>query len=378
MKHLLYLGLLCGFMSLYAQDARPFYIGHSLVNHNMPAMVAGLATDAGKSAAYDVQICNGAPLRWNYQNYAGCEGTPYVNAFPAGGYNHLIVTEAVPLQGHLDWNNTYGYADSFYLYATQHNNQIPLRYFIYETWHCTNTGTPDGCAWDNGDSLAWQPRLLSDLHLWTGIVDSVRLKHPGKAICMVPVGQAFYQLAAAIDAGQLAGIMHYTDLFTDDIHLTNKGNYFVACVMYACIYGQSPVGLTTQLKDKYGVPFNAMPNVAQATVMQNIAWSTVQAMHNYTCVDIVSVTDAEQDSATDFVVAPNPLRAGQDAHLQIGSGFLGEKRVEVLSLQGQILHRYAIQDHHLIIHTAGLPDIFLIRVSDTSRSKSKLVVQAWP
>jgi hypothetical protein len=307
---ILFLGIITSFAStLHSQEitsANPFYLGHSLVNFNMPAMVHGLANDAGKNAAYDLQIINGAPLIFNFNNADDCQGTPYTDAFPNGEHDVFILTEAVPLQNHLTWNATHQYADSFLIYALANNNGNPLRYAIYETWHCTNTGLT-GCDWDDGDSLLWHPRLLSDWPLWTGITDHVRSRHPLEEVCMVPAGQAFYNLTTQINAGNLPGINHFTDLFSDDIHLTNAGNYFVACVMYGYIYKESPLGLTTTLFNEWGIPFADMPSPEQAAVMQEVAWQTLIELNQYSCVEEAPSSNSGPElTQANFKIYPNP------------------------------------------------------------------------
>jgi Secretion system C-terminal sorting domain len=292
-----------GFM--IAQQINPFYVGHSLVNFDMPAMVHGLVLNAGKTSIYGQQIINGSPLQYNYNNHATAQGTSYRIAFPNGGYNTLIATEAVPLQNHLTYSDTYKYADSLYRYAKNNNNNNPVKYYIYETWHCTTTGTPTGCSYDNNDDLVWQPRLLSDLQLWTGIVNYVKTKFPSDQIFMVPAGQAFYRLTNRINAGALPGITSFTDLFYDDIHLTNKGNYFVACVMYATLFKQSPVGLTTVLNNNFGTPYTNMPTSQQALIMQQVAWQTVTELSALTGVSSLS-TNNVQDQNNIFTIYPNP------------------------------------------------------------------------
>lgn len=276
----------------HSQERNPFYIGHSLVNHDMPIMVNALAIDAGMTTHFDKQVINGSPLSYNYDNPANAQGTPYTDAFPAGNFNTLIITEAVPLQNHLTWSNTYSYANSFYNYAKNNNNSVPIRFYIYETWHCINSGIPlpdlpSGCNYDNSanSNTLWHPRLLADFPLWSGIVDSVRLENPNDdEIWMVPAGQAFYNLQNEISAGNLPGITSYTDLFVDDIHLSNAGNYFIACVMYATIYRTSPEGLTTMINNQWGGLFPDMPSSAQAQIMQEVAWNTVVNLPGWTGV----------------------------------------------------------------------------------------------
>lgn len=287
------MAMLCSFVSR-TQESNPFYVGHSLVNHTMPYMVQALATAAGKQTHYGRQIINGSPLQHNFNNPNGAEGTPYTTAFPNGNYNRLIVTEAVPLQNHLTWSNTYTVANNFYNYAKNNNNSVPVKYYIYETWHCINSGIPNsdpnlpnGCWYDNSahSTHQWHQRLLSDFPLWSGIVTHVRNQNPSdNQIWMVPAGQGFYNLTTQINAGNVPGITSFRDLFSDDIHLTNAGNYFVACVMYATLYGESPVGLTSNLSDQWGNPLPNMPTPSQALVMQQVAWSTVTGLSAWTGV----------------------------------------------------------------------------------------------
>ena len=267
------------FLKVNSQE-RPFYIGQSLVNSDMPKMVNDLAVDAGLTTNYGIQIINGSPLQWNYNNAVSAEGTPYTTPFPNGNFNNLVVTEAVPLQNHLTWSDTYLYANNFYNYAKNNNNNNPVKFFIYETWHCINTGLT-GCEYDNSanSNTLWHPRLQADFSLWTGIVDYVRSKNPTDTdIWMVPAGQAFYNLTTQINNGNVSGITNFTDLFVDDIHLNNKGNYFIACVMYATIFKQSPFGLTTNINNTYGSAFTDMPTQAQAEIMQQVAWNTVSTL----------------------------------------------------------------------------------------------------
>ena len=310
----LFILFICCITNFYAQNRNPFYIGHSLVNFNMPAMVHGMALGAGKTTYYGSQIANGSPLHINYNNFATAQGTPYPNAFPAGNYNSLIITEAVPLQPHLSWSNTNQFANNFYNYAKTNNNSNPIKFYIYETWHCKNSGIPQpgpnsqyGCEWDNtaNSSTLWHPRLLLDFPLWSSIVTHVRNQNPtDNQIWMVPVGQALHNLTTQINLGNVPGISSFTQLFEDDIHLTNAGNYFVACVMYATIYGETPVGLTQNLNNMWGTPFTNMPTNAQRLVMQQVAWQTVTNLSAWTGVS--NVLANENFNKANFSIYPNP------------------------------------------------------------------------
>lgn len=268
-------------------EAHPYFLGHSLVNFDMPAMVSGLAAAAGKTMPYDQQIMNGAPLHWQWSNAADCQGTPYYEAFPNNPHDVFIFTEAIPLLNQITWGDTYLHALNFVDYARLNTQADSVRHFLYETWHCTNTGLPGGCEWEDVDQLGWVARLADDFSHWTAIAQHLRTNRPNEQIWMIPAGQGFANLAQAIAQGELPGINHFTDLFSDDIHLTNAGNYFVACMMFACIFRESPEGLPSQLNNEWGSPFSNMPNALQAQKMQEIAWLTALDLSEWTGVEEV-------------------------------------------------------------------------------------------
>lgn len=340
MKTFLYLLFLVLFLKVNSQE-RPFYIGHSLVNKDMPKMVNDLAVDANLSTNYGIQIINGSTLRWNYNNATSAEGTPYTTAFPNGNYNNLVITEAVPLQNHLTWSDTYIYANNFYDYAKNNNNSTPIKLFIYETWHCINSGLT-GCDYDNSvnSNTLWHPRLQADWPLWTGIVDYVRDENPtNNGIWMIPGGQALYNLTTQINNGNVAGIASFTDLFDDDIHLNNKGNYFIACVMYATIFKQSPFGLTTNINNTSGQPFTDMPTQAQAEVMQQVAWNTVTSLSSWT-----GVTTLSQDASKKPIITIYPNPSSDFITIELPRVLRNEK-VKIFNSLGQLIQETQITSH---------------------------------
>ena len=308
--------------------------GQSILCRAQPCEFYDACYGGRSGKEYDQQIINGAPLWWNFERYEGCEGTPYVNAFPSGNHNVLIITEAVPLQNHLDWSETHYNAARFFRYALDNNENRPVRFYLYETWHCINTGTPAGCDWDNGDSIVWKPRLKRDLPLWTGIIDEMRNVFKDEEIWMVPAGQAFYNLLSEAEAGNVPGITSFTDLFTDDIHLNNKGNYFVALVMYVCIFRESPLGLSTQLKDRFGNNFQNMPTEAQALIMQKVAWETVMEFSDLSGVFFTSGVNRDTDIPKKKLLHAYPNPSSQKIYI---SGAQPYSDIHILKTDGQIV-----------------------------------------
>jgi hypothetical protein len=140
-------------INTFAQANKTFFLGHSLINFHVPNMVNKLSIAGGKTYSYQLNIGNGANLQMHYTNphSAGLQANWWDTTLNKPGFENFILTEAVPLKPHLQWSNTYRYADSLFTFAKQANPNIKL--YIYETWHCINSGTPNGCAWDNEDSI---------------------------------------------------------------------------------------------------------------------------------------------------------------------------------------------------------------------------------
>lgn len=313
-RALLTLALIGAFlMDASAQSNKTFFLGHSLVNFHMPNMVSKLSVDGSRTFSYNANVGNGANLLFHWNNPTSGQGDQWNTTLPLGGFENFILTEAVPLLGQLQWSSTYRIADSLYQFAEQYNPNI--RYYIYETWHCTNSGngttTGEGgypCDWDAESTTPWRQRLDIDLPKWESIADSINLLHPN-AMLVIPAGQAMARLTDSIAAGSVPGLSAMTDLFSDNIHMDLRGNYFIACVMYSVIHGVSPEGLTNQLTDEWGGLYTEYPTPAQAAKMQQIAWATVcdYARDGVEC-GITSIDDNAID-AEDITVYPNPANA---------------------------------------------------------------------
>jgi hypothetical protein len=266
--------LACTFSSSWAQDYDVFSIGHSLVNFEMPKILSGLAnSDPKVKHRHKEQINIGSPLKWNWENI-GQGGVDGKVELATGNYEILVMTEAVPLMNHINWSSPWLYGGNFFNVATRANPATQA--YLYETWHCKASGTPTGCSYDDHDTIPWRKRLTQDLGKWQSIVDSINLKYPDrKKMLLIPAGQALGALNDTIQAAKAPGLTSISDVYADDIHLNDMGNYFVACVWYATIYKRSPVGLTRDISNEWGTPFKT-PSMALATVMQRIAWDVVQ------------------------------------------------------------------------------------------------------
>lgn len=277
-----------------AQPQKAFYIGHSL-SDQIPDMVKSLS-DHHPFVNFDwvYQSIPGAPLRWqwqrkenndytpNYPYYAGFYDEEY--GLPAGNFDMLVLTESVPRHwGPWGIEETYQYTDSFFVYASQFNPGI--RVFLYEDWHCLRSGTPTGCDYDI-DANPWRQRLTDDLPMWESVVDTLNARfNPAAPVCLIPAAQGLARLYDSIQAGVVPDLNSIEDIFSDDIHLTDIGKYFIACIHFATIHEVSPVGLPRQLQVWWGGDFDP-PSEDLALKFQEIAWQTVLEYEN-SCVQLV-------------------------------------------------------------------------------------------
>ena len=269
------------------------FVGHSLLGPTAPDMLGDLLPGLPVAA----QIIPGAPLKYNWDMGHSAE-TDARAELARGQVGALVLTEAVPLAEHLEWSQPADYAGRYHALASGANPAV--RVFLMEGW-------PDRGA----GPAAWRAQLARDLPRWQGIVDAVNdARPPGSAaMALIPAGQALARLDAAAAAGTVPGLADIGALFSDDIHLTETGHYFIAMLHYAAITGQNPEGLPHRLRDRWGRPFDA-PDPALAARLQQIAWQVAQAAG---LAGPDSTPDSTPDSGTDNRAAqpqsPAPPRA---------------------------------------------------------------------
>lgn len=250
---------------------RVFHIGHSLVNRDMPAMLAQLA---GDGHSYESQLGWGATLQSHWGD-APVNGFDTENAHPryrdareavaSGDYDVLILTEMVEIRDALRHFDSAAYLARFA--AEGWSSNPAKRVYLYETWHPLND--PEG----------WLDRLDADLaRYWeAGLLRPALRDLPAdRRIHLIPAGQAIAALVREVEAqGGVGNLRDRRDLFADDIHLNDLGNYFVALVHYATLYGSSPEGLPFDLERANGTPALA-PAPETARLMQEVAWRVVR------------------------------------------------------------------------------------------------------
>lgn len=240
---------------------RVFYIGHSLQNWTVPTMVQSFARAQNLGHEYQAQIGNGASLRWQWDRPDRAEGVNAQEVLPRTPFDALVVTEAVPLDENVRWNEPASFFRRFLELARRSNPDV--QGYLYETWHSRN-------------EPRWRERLDTDRATWESIADQVNAAYEGRDVLVIPGGQAMALLHDRVRAGAVPGVRSMDAIFHDDIHLTPLGWYFISCVQYATLYRRSPIGLPARTTDRYGGEHPSPPAEA-LSALQNIAWDAVRA-----------------------------------------------------------------------------------------------------
>lgn len=260
-----------GFLTQFLADGiTALFIGHSLVSPVLPQMMHEIL-----DSEVGYQVINGAPLEWNWNESAQAEGRDGRAWLMDHPVDVMVLTERIPLEDTVKWHGSSQYLRAWMDLAAQKNPEVQP--FLYETWHSLDSGTGHEVPYDSKGDIPWRSRLDQDLPVWLGIADGANRDLPvgRKPVRLVPAGQAMGRLDDAIRAGQVPGLSSLRDLFRDDIHPDDRGFYFIAMVHYATITGKSPVGLTVDLRDAWGKPYQA-PTPEQARIFQEIAESTAR------------------------------------------------------------------------------------------------------
>ncbi|MDU9002226.1 hypothetical protein [Sedimentitalea todarodis] len=276
-------------------DSNILFVGHSLVNHDLPAMLRGFVSQTGGTGSVQEHIINGSPLWWSWENADRAELPGFgVNAreeLPQGQTDVLILTEGVP---HPSFAEAVEGASNFYNLAISANPDTQV--YMYETWHDLRSGTPGfDVEYDPEDDIPWRERIDHALPQWQAIVDAVNDQRAPDApeMLLIPVGQVMGRLYDEIAAGNVPGISDIRELFIDDIHLNDLGLYLVAIVQYTTVFGQRPDDVELQQYGQWGEAFDA-PSAELAAFMKDIAWDVAmgdadgETIHGGTGNDILA------------------------------------------------------------------------------------------
>ena len=270
-----------------ARNGSVLFQGHSLVDNRLMHAFRSWNEQASVTADIQQTVIIGSPSWYIWDHSAEATGvdsrayleTPGVDAFvyaeggPLDAVGGSAVSPALPID--------YGNRWSQLAWA---NNARPL---LYAIWPYTDTGSPEYQTAFPSDPYKemtdWRAKISTLRDDYARILGYVHARMPEGAepFRLVPADMLMAELYDTCLAGNLIGVGatqedFYAAMFTDNIHLTVYGWYAVACLHYACVYGQSPVGLSTVWEDDFEGLYSPMPTGPQAAQLQAIAWSVAQ------------------------------------------------------------------------------------------------------
>lgn len=295
-------------MSDPRSSARLFFSGHSLTDNPLPDYVASIAESLSTQVWWNQQNTPGSPIRLRTRG-----DNPNATTFPGystgknrsgsnmniinefrqpqtiGGqrYDTLILTERHDILNVILWENTVAYTRHFHERLIEGNPQANT--YLYHSWY-TLPDKSNPTSWINYERAvapAWQCVASRINH-------SLQAEGRSDRVVYLPAGIALARLVE--QATQGAGLTGITGsnvrqtvdrIFSDDVHLTPLGVYYMALVNYASVYRRSPVGAWAP----------AGVSATQAQSLQTTAWQAVSSHFNtFTPPDLAQCRAAMRDT----------------------------------------------------------------------------------
>jgi hypothetical protein len=228
----------CGYGVDAASCTRVLFIGNSYTSVNdLPATFASLARSGGHRIETGASTVDGATLA----DHAASAAT--AKALATGSWSIVVLQEQsqIPALDQLRQAQMFPAARTL-VAMVRHNGAHPL---FFMTW---------------AHEYGWPQNGLADYAtMQTAIDDGYLTIAQEEGVALAPVGAA-WQTAVASKASPALWQ-------NDGSHATVKGTYLAACVFYATIFRQSPMGLRYH---------DGLPD-SDAAMLQQVAASTVLA-----------------------------------------------------------------------------------------------------
>ena len=240
---------------------------------------------------WNKQIVNGSPTRFRTrgadQNDASFSGYRmgenrngtnmnivaellYPQTIGGQRYDTLVLTERHDIVNTLMWEDTVRYTRHFQDRLVAGN--AAANSYLYHSWLAIadKYNPASWLAYERTVAKAWQctaARVNVSLAA-TGRSDRMTYLPAGLALADLVEQAAVRGWVAGVSTGNAAQTIDR--LFTDSLHLSPLGEYYLSLVTYASVYRRSPVGAWA--------PSNV--TAEQASALQNLAWQSVSNYYN--------------------------------------------------------------------------------------------------
>jgi hypothetical protein len=269
----------------HPRSSASFFIsGHSLTDNPYADYLIQIIKSFGLKSEYNQQIVIGSPIRVrtrgidpNSQVFQGYEigknregsgmsildELNHRHTIQLEQYNYLIITERHDLIDVVIWEGTDKYLRH---YRDQFMMKNKGRVYFFAPWLGRNN-LKDINAWIEYEELA--------LKAWECVVSKVNhdlIREQLPPVSIIPANIALVELVRRLLSGSLSEELgnrsdfdRLTLLFSDDVHLTKLGIYYIALVTYASIFNSSPQGAW----------FPHDISQKAASYLQNVSWQFV-------------------------------------------------------------------------------------------------------
>jgi hypothetical protein len=235
----------------YSDTTKVLFIGNSYTYVNdLPTLFKNLSSSAGKNVYIEMQ----APGGYTLENHLSTTET--LNAIKLGIWNYIVLQEQsqTPVIEYLRYHSMYPSAKKLdSLIKLCNPNAITV---FYMTWGRKNGGQQ--CI-----DTSCSPVFTNFFHMQDSLKSSYTMISNILSALLSPAGEAWRTARL---------LKPYVNLWdSDDSHPTLDGSYLTACVFYAKIFNQSPVGLFY---------YGGLPD-SSALFYQQCAWQTIGVNNNY-------------------------------------------------------------------------------------------------
>jgi Secretion system C-terminal sorting domain len=333
-------------------DVRQLHCGHSLTSPLFgpwPGQYVELVADENGLQGWQIMgtMVGKADLpgawltmHWNYTSSPCWPNCYELNSNPASEINNwelLIVTE-----------NFEGPANN-----SLNQSRENLLNFVNNSWQNGNSGLGaptmlwtnwpgiDGSAYffdgygisesSDGSAVGWRQMLdfldeggMGGTNGWKAMQDYVNDNRVSGAppVYMIPGNRMMARFYDDVEANAVPTITHVNQIFTDGVHTNNIGAYMITMIHYACIFGQSPVGLSNNIHPDVTIDSNL------ATYIQEMVWDVVTSDPRTGIIESLAINSKEMN----MNIYPNPV----EDFLTI-DGFENNASKIIYDLMGKVL-----------------------------------------
>ena len=229
----------------FAKNA--YHIGNSLVNELDVISISNWAISRGHT--YDsekhVRFSSGLNQIWNdpdFTNNIPGQYGKFTQALP--GFDWDVVT----LEAHFDMlegtSGSLSRVNDFVNLMLQNSNNIDTQVYIYQVWPfqppLVQSNYTENWHHIHNESQNW---TFTSRDYYDKLLIRLDSSNLNNLIKTIPTGEVFFEIDQKIRNNEIE-LSDIHELYRDQIHLSNIGNFVLASTVYSTIFGENPVGLS--------------------------------------------------------------------------------------------------------------------------------------